>query len=162
MASPSPYEILGLSPGASTTEIRSAFREKVRASHPDTTASPGGDGDVMAVVEAYRQLMGGAGARSEADARSDVGSTRRVEVRRVGSARADAPVDVNCPQCGGAGIVEVRSACVACGGAGTITRLEAYGARVERCRRCRGHGGAFRRDICGACRGSGRAGVGGE
>lgn len=161
MRSRDPYEILGVPPEATDAEIRSAFREKVRASHPDTTSTPDGDGDVIAVVEAYRQLMGSGAVARSPDPR-ETGSKRRVEVRRVPTDRPEAPAGVRCPGCRGAGVVELRSACPDCGGSGRITRLEAHRARVEPCRRCRGRGGGLHHDVCTVCRGSGRVTKAGE
>lgn len=47
---------LGLSPGASDTEIRSAFRQKALHHHPDL----GGDAAVMtSISEAYQRLIEG-------------------------------------------------------------------------------------------------------
>lgn len=151
----SPYEVLGVTPDATADEIRSAFRERVRASHPDTTTSPGDDADVIAVVEAYRQLMAPTGL-TEVAGRSWGGSGRRVEVRRGTGDPQEPSARVRCDVCDGAGVIEVRSVCADCGGAGRITRLEAHQAGVERCRRCRGRGGELDRDVCQACRGSGR------
>ena len=143
-----------MSPDATAAEIRSAFREKVRANHPDTSTGPIGDNDVIAVVEAYRQLMGSGSATDSGT--GDTGLTRRVEVRRVPTDRPGPSSGVRCPGCDGVGVVEVRSACPECGGAGGITRLEAHHARVESCRRCRGRGEGRHRGVCGVCLGSGR------
>ncbi|MGD2042476.1 MAG: J domain-containing protein [Acidimicrobiia bacterium] len=155
MTGPSPHEVLGVSPNATAAEIRSAFRQKLRANHPDTSASPGGDGGVIAVVEAYRQLMGSGGV-TESPRPPNTGTRRHVEVRRESKDRPEPSPVKPCPGCGGGGVVEVRSVCPGCGGAGTITRLEAHHARVERCGRCRGRGGDRHRDVCGLCQGSGR------
>lgn len=156
MTSSDPYEILGLSPGATTQEIRSAFRRKVRASHPDTNSEPGSEGDVIAVVDAYRQLMALIGA-----AEDTTGSNRRVEVRHTTPDRRR-PTSVPCPSCSGQGIVVVSEACFSCGGTGTITRLDAHRASEKTCRHCRGRGGIRHFDECGSCRGSGRSLMEGE
>ena len=51
----SPYEVLGISPGASPEEIKAAYRRKVRQHHPDH----GGDlAACRAVIEAYQTLCG--------------------------------------------------------------------------------------------------------
>ena len=47
----SAYEILGLSPSASLVEIKTAYRKRVRACHPDLFA------DVMQVYRVKRNLI---------------------------------------------------------------------------------------------------------
>lgn len=159
MPGPSPYEVLGVSPQASVSEIRAAFREKLRASHPDTT--PGsGDGEVIEVVEAYRRLMGpGSPGRTGAQEQGE-SNARRVEVRRGGPAasdRGEARKQPVCPECRGEGMVATRVVCPGCGGTGAITRLEAHGAQVVGCRRCGGRGEGRAYGSCPTCGGSGQA-----
>ena len=54
LPSNSPWEILGLKPGASSTEIDAAYREKAKRWHPDA----GGNHEQMAKLNAARaELM---------------------------------------------------------------------------------------------------------
>ncbi|MGD2060573.1 MAG: DnaJ domain-containing protein [Acidimicrobiia bacterium] len=153
---PDPYDTLGIAPDATPAEIRAAFREKVRASHPDTSIDAGGENDVIAVVEAYRRLMGDADRPRSATLETDApGSTRRIEVRRRNPTDAMGTSPARCGACGGHGVVMVWSECPGCRGAGTITRLDLHGARAVVCPRCRGRAGAGHRAVCSSCGGSG-------
>jgi hypothetical protein len=54
---PSPYEILGLRPGASREAIEAAYRQRIKQHHPDVG---GGDGEAArAIINAYRTLKRG-------------------------------------------------------------------------------------------------------
>ena len=47
------YQLLGITPSATQTEIREAYRRKAKQHHPDK----GGDPDMMrALTEAYQRL----------------------------------------------------------------------------------------------------------
>jgi plastocyanin len=53
-----PYDVLGVSPGASAAEVQAAYRRLARALHPD--APGGGGGEAMAAVNrAYAALRNG-------------------------------------------------------------------------------------------------------
>lgn len=55
---PSPYETLGLRPGASREAVESAYRRLIKQHHPDL----GGDGTAArAIIAAYRELRRGEG-----------------------------------------------------------------------------------------------------
>ncbi len=157
---PDPYETLGITPDATPAEIRAAFRDKVRASHPDTSTESIADGDVIAVVDAYRRLMSdAAGHQATNRAAQGPGSARRIEVRRSrSSGQANASL-APCATCNGLGVVMAWSECPGCRGAGTITRLEAHRARVIACPRCLGRGGAGHRSVCDTCQGAGTVGA---
>jgi curved DNA-binding protein CbpA len=71
------YAILGLGPGASAADARSAYRGAVRRLHPDT-----GNGDVSAlarVANAYRTIETALPARPRVAVASDV-PVRHVDV----------------------------------------------------------------------------------
>ena len=53
--SPDPYDILGIKPGASAEEMKSAYRVALRAAHPDTGGSP----ERFALVQrAWKEISG--------------------------------------------------------------------------------------------------------
>lgn len=57
MATPSPHALLGISPGATPSQIKSAYREKARELHPDLTGSdPAKAEEMVRVNEAYEAL----------------------------------------------------------------------------------------------------------
>ncbi|MBW2038068.1 MAG: DnaJ domain-containing protein [Deltaproteobacteria bacterium] len=62
-----PYEILGVAPGASREEIRSAYRRAAQAYHPDKVSHLGPELQQLAkkkfieIQEAYEKLMGRGG-----------------------------------------------------------------------------------------------------
>ena len=51
------YGILGVSPSASTAEIRSAYRKLARQCHPDVSASPDANARFARINEAYHILI---------------------------------------------------------------------------------------------------------
>ncbi|MDR1815807.1 MAG: DnaJ domain-containing protein [Clostridiales Family XIII bacterium] len=63
----SPYEVLGLKPGASEDEIKAAYRELVKKYHPDryqdNPLSDLAEEKMREINEAYDTLMGGAGKK---------------------------------------------------------------------------------------------------
>lgn len=50
------YRILGLSPNANSTQIKSAYRRLARRCHPDVSASPDANADFARINEAYHIL----------------------------------------------------------------------------------------------------------
>lgn len=56
-----PYEVLGLEPGTSLTEIKRAFRQKAREIHPDTVSTPEekakADEKFKELLQAYQSLQ---------------------------------------------------------------------------------------------------------
>ena len=52
----SPYEILGVRPGASQAEARRAYRAAARRLHPDTNPSPDAAAQFAAIHRAWRAL----------------------------------------------------------------------------------------------------------
>lgn len=153
-----PYRLLGLEPGASAEQVRAAFREKVRRSHPDTAVSAEAGAGVQEIVEAYRLLMD-----PEARARHDSSSSGagawlggdRVTVRHAARKPDDLVTERVCRRCHGTG-VEVRDViCSGCRGRGEATALYATPVRVVPCQRCSGRGWVSASRQCPACGGSG-------
>ncbi len=64
------YRILGLQPAATTTEVRSAYRKKASALHPDRNPSERAHAAFQEVQEAYEVL-------SDADKRKAFDDNRR-------------------------------------------------------------------------------------
>lgn len=48
------YRVLGLDPGADTTDVKQAYREKVKSVHPDTAT--GDEEAFKRVTQAYERL----------------------------------------------------------------------------------------------------------
>jgi curved DNA-binding protein CbpA len=55
---PDPYQILGLSPGATREQIKKAYRRKVMECHPDKNPSREAQTLFIRVTEAYESLLG--------------------------------------------------------------------------------------------------------
>jgi hypothetical protein len=53
-----PYEVLGISKGASAEEIKTAYRGIIKACHPDSNGGVGDTARFRMATEAYKSLMG--------------------------------------------------------------------------------------------------------
>jgi curved DNA-binding protein CbpA len=85
-AKPDPYRVLGLQPGASLNEIRSAYRRLAKLHHPDA----GGERSLprfLSIQAAYEALAADGGARPDRARATREGG----RARRTGSARAQGP-----------------------------------------------------------------------
>ena len=51
-----PYEILGVDPGSTESEIRAAYRQRARVDHPDISDAPNAEEIWLEVSEAYQVL----------------------------------------------------------------------------------------------------------
>ena len=71
--SASPYEVLGVDPGAGDDELRRAYRLRLRQTHPDT----GGDAAVFIRVQHAWELIGSPQARAAYDRGHDEDARRR-------------------------------------------------------------------------------------
>jgi hypothetical protein len=69
-----PYETLGVHPGASTDELRRAYRRMLRATHPDT----GGVAVEFHAVQAAWELVGSPAERAAYDSSGTPGAARRM------------------------------------------------------------------------------------
>lgn len=56
MSQPTEYEILGVTPGASFDEVRTAYTSLIKKWHPDVTQSPAADARVKDLNRAYSEL----------------------------------------------------------------------------------------------------------
>ncbi|MHA7870818.1 MAG: J domain-containing protein [Hyphococcus sp.] len=69
-----PYDVLRISPDASSKDLRAAFRARIKAVHPDTVAALGLDEDLskaasqatQRIIHAYRKIMRERGANDAA------------------------------------------------------------------------------------------------
>ena len=159
MATPDPYRLLGIDPGATAEEVRAAFRQKVRENHPDTAAEEPESGDIQDIIEAYRLLIdpdsrakhdSDTGRRQQGVSGRSVKVTHRDTPRRSSTGRLRA-----CTACGGAGTRTEESTCSECHGRGGFTALDRDHARVVRCRKCGGRGRLRVSRRCEVCDGSG-------
>ena len=159
MATPDPYRLLGIEPGATADEVRAAFRRKVRENHPDTATDEPEGGDVQDIIEAYRLLIDpDSRARHDSDTRRrqqgvsgrSVRVTHRDTPRRGSSGRSRI-----CRSCGGSGTRTEEAVCSECQGRGEFTALDSDRARVVRCHKCGGRGRLRVSRGCEVCNGSG-------
>ena len=81
-----PYRVLGVAPGASAAEIKSAYRALVKQHHPDTAEAGGVDPERILAINAAWEVLGDAEARQ----RFDAGRGQRA-ARGTASAHAASP-----------------------------------------------------------------------
>lgn len=79
------YEVLGVSPDASTAQVRTAFRRLVREHHPDTNAS--GSSEALAAINEAWRVLGDLRLRRDYDR-----SLSSVSRRTGGPETLDAPL----------------------------------------------------------------------
>jgi DnaJ-class molecular chaperone len=152
------YEILGLFPGASESEIKAAYRKLALQFHPDS-GRPGDVERFREIQEAYEILSdsekrraydrgrsapvswtGGfeeplapfrevfTRPRREAPSELDIVMSE-TEARRGGEAVLEVATDVDCRECGGSGL-GFYGWCPACGGEGVLLLRERIRFRV--------------------------------
>ena len=86
--SASPYEVLGVSPTATTEELRRAYRSRLRAAHPDT----GGEAQEFHAVQAAWELVGTPETRASYDrGRPSTGSHETYAARPARTPTASRP-----------------------------------------------------------------------
>ena len=90
-----PYRVLGVAPGASAAEIKSAYRSLVKQHHPDAADAAGHDPALILAINAAWEVLGDPEARQQFDngrseraARSSV-STASAPRKRSAAADAD-------------------------------------------------------------------------
>jgi curved DNA-binding protein CbpA len=79
--SASPYEVLGIAPGASDDEIRRAYRVRARRTHPDV----GGDAAEFIQVQQAWELLGSAASRAAYDHGAEESGWAKRQTRPRGS-----------------------------------------------------------------------------
>ncbi|KAL6575280.1 hypothetical protein OROMI_012565 [Orobanche minor] len=67
---PPPYDVLGVSPSASTEEIKRAYRRLALKYHPDVNKDAGAQERFMRIKHAYNTLLMSTSSRGEYDARN--------------------------------------------------------------------------------------------
>jgi DnaJ-class molecular chaperone len=144
------FRQLGISPGASQTEVRAAFRRKAIQHHPDTAASEADESTVRQLIDAYHLLTGSPVPRHES------GSPAQQTHVEPGSAqrRADS-AQRPCRECRTTGFRIRMLACPVCRGSSLLTTLDIRQVKVFRCLRCRGWGRLPAIEPCRACEGTG-------
>ena len=86
----SPYAILGVSSTATESEVRTAFRRRVRREHPDVSSAPDAAARFQRIVQAYELLTSGrAVAFQPRTSPEDIAQRLRRE-RQAAAARAAA------------------------------------------------------------------------
>lgn len=156
-----PYKVLGISPEADLSEIRRAFREKVRRYHPDV----GGEADLFLTLKrCYEELCRRHTARtslrivkSPPEGGSYLLTFLDLSVRELALGGAisvivpDKPLP--CPRCQGKGTDPTGQTrlCPVCKGQGSLFNEE--GEELT-CPRCQGVG-EVPVDLCPLCRGRG-------
>jgi molecular chaperone DnaJ len=163
------YAALGVSSGASATEIRAAFRRLARQYHPDVNPSPDAAERFRTVVAAYEVLSDPA-ARATYDARRSSAGGRGTGVppgrgragppggapagrRPAGTPAGEAPAPRTMPPVRGLdrhSTLRVSAELLEHGGTATLTHR-----RWERCERCAGFGRLQEEVPCQACGGTG-------
>ena len=87
----SPYAILGVSSTATESEVRTAFRRRVRREHPDVSSAPDAAARFQRIVQAYELLTSGRSVsfQPRASPAEDIAQRLRRE-RQAAAARAAA------------------------------------------------------------------------
>ena len=165
------YAELGLAPGASEDEVKTAWRRLVSRWHPDRNPSGHAVDRIQRINTAYEHIRAwfddtGAGAAAPRRESPPPAAPARTTHRKLRLSLEDAAlgcvrlvrgrVNCACEACEGQGQHVDDAACPACRGRGTVVRPNWYGwfAKSEPCEACSGDGRA--RHECAECAGSGR------
>lgn len=164
--------LLGTKAGAPASEVRKAYRRRVRRVHPDSSARPNVEmmDRLKEAVEAVVRDTGVRAAREQAaaDLRQALASAERIETATLrltaeelaagGSFELAVLHAVRCVFCKGSGAADGQVApdCAMCDGAGIRNLSETV---VAACTLCRGAGRAHTAETrCPACFGEGETG----
>jgi len=165
------YVVLGVSPGASESEVKAAWRRLVSRWHPDRNGSADAAALMQRINRAYDRIQhafsDGSEEPSPADARGkSKRGTGRVVHRRVRLSLEQAALGCMrvlrgklteiCSDCEGFGLLASMMQCADCEGEGTIRSRLWFGwmSGREACSPCEGRGVVRAR--CVACEGLGR------
>jgi DnaJ-class molecular chaperone len=144
------FRLLGLTPDASQTEVRAAFRRKAIQHHPDTAASEADGSTVRKLIDAYQLLTGTPVVR---EGRLSAAQQTRLDPG-LAQWRAD-PAQKPCRECRTTGFRIRMLACPACRGSSFLTILDIRRVNVFRCPHCRGWGRLPAIELCPVCEGTG-------
>ncbi|HWI11106.1 MAG TPA: DnaJ C-terminal domain-containing protein [Burkholderiaceae bacterium] len=170
------YAELGLAPGASDDEVKTAWRRLASQWHPDRNRSAAAIGRMQRInqaIEQIRQFDGGQAARDEsnetpagdADAAGSQAQVRTIS-RKVKLTLEEAAAGCvkalrgklidRCAPCAGTGFCVIGGACTECKGRGSVRQPAWFGwsGASTRCTACGGDGVA--RQGCDACSASGK------
>ena len=86
----SPYAILGVSSTATESEVRAAFRRRVRREHPDVSSAPDAAARFQRIVQAYELLTSGRAVAFQPRASPEDIAQRLRRERQAAAARAAA------------------------------------------------------------------------
>ncbi|HEX8299833.1 MAG TPA: DnaJ domain-containing protein [Rubricoccaceae bacterium] len=93
MSAPTPYQILGIPPGATPDEVRRAFRRRAFVLHPDRNPSPTATDDFRALRAAYDAVLAGRPGADDFDvdqiARDIEAAAHEADRRRSSGAAAE-------------------------------------------------------------------------
>jgi molecular chaperone DnaJ len=173
------YAELGLPPGASESEVRTAWRRLVSRWHPDRNGSADAVDFMQRINNAYERIRLTAFAGSLRDGPSDGSSGRKapdasrqsesqgrtirrkvrlsLEEAALGCTRVlRGKLTDTCAACTGRGSLKPETACASCEGAGTVRGSAWFGwlSMQSTCDACEGSG--IVRRPCLACKGQGK------
>ncbi|HET9644332.1 MAG TPA: DnaJ C-terminal domain-containing protein [Burkholderiaceae bacterium] len=171
------YAELGLSPGASESEVRAAWRRLASRWHPDRNKSAEAVALMQRINTAYetirrasegvvREAPSEDGGSEEAPRRKPDATPKRTVKRKVRLSLEEGAFGCTrvirgrfselCDTCSGEGIVKPDARCRACAGTGTIRRPAWFGwvSMARDCDACGGSG--VLRHTCPDCKGKGR------
>jgi DnaJ-class molecular chaperone len=114
-----PYFILGLTRGATNSEIKAAYRALALKFHPDKNKTAGAEEHFKRIQAAYEELDKAVPSGPDATV---------VEIKR------DGPASLRCSLCGGTGFSSdlwLEDICPGCGGSGVMSHQDPRVSRSE-------------------------------
>ena len=144
------FLVLGITPDATQTEVRAAFRRKAIEHHPDTASNEDDGSTVRELIDAYHLLTSPPVTSVETGARDQ---QIRVDPSTTKQGRGSA--ERSCPECRTTGSRIYIVNCPACFGTSLLMTLDIRQVKVFRCPRCQGRGRIPIKARCRACDGTG-------